>query len=137
MDSDFSYNLDEADDHTGYKQDPRIRLDEEGIWINTAYPADGTREEYPTTSGYRTVARELLFYHFPVIRYNLKVTYKGIVYLMISESDDCRVLDENNKQLSPNYDLPNDLIASYRFPDGKSLTEIVDLDPKVVFIDIY
>lgn len=129
--------MDQYFDPIIYKQDSRVQLDEEGIWINTAYPADGTREEYPTTTGYRTVARELLYYYFPVLRYNLKITYKGVVYIMIGEGNDICVLDENDNQLSPYYEFPNDLIASYRFLDGKSLTDIVDLGPKVAFIDIY
>lgn len=107
--------------------------DDLGRWINTEFPPENF-ERYPHNAGYRTENREMLFYEFAVQYYDTRISYQGKDMILLAD-EECCVTDMEHIEISEYYPTANDLIKNFRFPDGKTLIEVVD--EKNFAIDIY
>ena len=107
------------------------RKDKKGRWINIEFPPESF-ERYPHTNGYKTENEEALYYQYVLQCYNLRINYKGEEYLALVGTDESCITDPDFNQISESYPTPIDLIKNYRFPDGKSLPDIVQNDTDVV-----
>lgn len=114
-------------------RDEYTKQDELGRWINTEFPPENFNK-YPHNAGYRTANREMLFYQFAVQYYDMRISYQGQGIILYAD-DVCCVTDMEHNNISDEYPTANDLIKNFKFPDGKTLIDVVD--DKNFQIDIY
>lgn len=114
-------------------RDDYIIQDSLGRWINTEFPPDSL-DQYPHGADYMNANAEMLYYQFAVMYYDLCIEYQGEKYLAIVDDAGAYIADVEYNPISSTYPTANDLIKLFRFPDGKSLIELVK-DPTLIFID--
>lgn len=108
------------------------KKDDLGRWINTEFPPDSFNR-FPSNSGYRTSNREMLFYQYGVLYYDMRIRYQDKDMILYAD-DECCVTDMERNEISEYYPTANDLIKNFRFTDGKTLIDVVD--DKNFYIDI-
>lgn len=114
-------------------RDKYAKKDEIGRWINTEFPPESFNK-YPHNTGYRTANREMLFYQFAVLYYDMRISYQGQEMRLYAD-DECCVTDMEYNEISQYYKNANELIKNFKFFDGKTLLDVVD--NKSFKIDIY
>ena len=94
--------------------------------MNTKYPPDFEKNG-PKWDGYPNWNRDALFLIFVVGGYDAEVVYKGKTYYFGSDEtgiQQCKT--PFNEPFGTLYADGNDFLDNYRFPDGKSIPEVID-----------
>lgn len=106
--------------------DPYIQKGEFDYWINTKRPPNYKKygRQY---EGYPNWSRMALFQDFCVGGYDVEVNYKGKTYYFLEDSSGVQQCETPfDDPFGPIYTCGNDFLDNYRFPDGKSIPEVID-----------
>ena len=91
---------------------------------NSEFPPN--REEYGNHhSGYKNANREVLFYDFAIVHYDVTFEYAGKKYYLLIEPTHAALCDENFTEEFEVFSDPNTLIKELII-DGHRLIEIID-----------
>ncbi|MDO4981441.1 MAG: hypothetical protein Q4E58_11100 [Prevotellaceae bacterium] len=97
-----------------------------GWFMNTKYPPDFDKNG-SKWDGYPNWNRDALFLIFVVGGYDAEVVYKGNTYYFGSDETGIQQYKTPfNEPFGTLYADGNDFLDNYRFPDGKSIPEVID-----------
>lgn len=106
--------------------DPIIQIGEFGQWINTKRPPDFAKNGNQW-EGYPDWNHKALYQDFCVGAREIEIIYKGTLFLFEEDETGVHQCKESfGIPIGPNYTCGNDFLDNYRFPDGKSIPEVID-----------
>lgn len=103
---------------------PYIKKDSNGYRYNGIYPPD--KKKYGINyDGYPNNSRQVLFYDFAVLGYDVEFKYKGDAYYLLFEQDHASLCDNNFSKEYLSFSNPMELIENLII-DGHHLIDIID-----------
>jgi hypothetical protein len=108
-------------------RESHIVLDPRGYPMNKDFPPEDVFK-YPGSNGYADWRHEEVYCFFAVRHDNLRLVYKGVEYHFTTGADGCSQCKNDGwkSQIGKTYANENDLLKHFRFPDGKTIPEIID-----------
>ena len=104
--------------------DDFIKKDLCGYAFNAKFPPD-SNDKRNLYHGYKTPARECLFYDFAVQGYDLRIKYRGKSYYFMVDTDCVWLSDKDFTAMVQKFANGNDVLEHFKL-DGQPLYKVVE-----------